>query len=69
MFVAEATEHSHAIIIDLGSDSPLVIPLALTGVASTFAVRTPSLAKYNDENNTHVVMTRKPPPWDPHDPD
>jgi len=29
----------------MGSDSPLVIPLALTGVASTFAVRTPSLDK------------------------
>ena len=57
MFVAEAMERSHAIIIDLGSDNPLVKPLALTGVASTFAVRTPSLAKNNDENNTHVVMT------------
>jgi hypothetical protein len=69
MFVAEATERSHAIIIDLGSDSSLVIPLALTGVASTFAVRTPSLAKYNNVNNTHVVMTSKSAPWDPHDPD
>ena len=67
MFVAEATEHSHAIIIDLGSGRLLVIPLALTGVASTFSVRTPSLAKYNDENNTHVVMTSESPPWDPHD--
>jgi hypothetical protein len=69
MFVAEATEHSHAIIVDMGSDSPLVIPLALTGVASTFAIRTPSLAEYNNENNTHVVMTSESLPWDPHDPD
>jgi len=69
MFVAEATEHSHAIIIHLGSDSALVIPLALTGLASTFAVRTPSLAKYNDENNTHIVMTSESLQWDPHDPD
>ena len=67
MFFAEATEHLHAIIIDLGSDSPLVIPLALTVVASTFDIRTPSLAKYNNENNTHVVMTSKSLPWDPHD--
>jgi hypothetical protein len=69
MFVAEATEHSHAIIIDLGSDNPLVIPLAMTGEASMFAVRTPSLAKYNDENITHVVMTSESLLWDPHDPD
>ena len=69
MFVAEAMEHSHAIIIDLGSDSLLVIPLALTGVANIFAVRTPSLAKYSNENNIHVVMTSKSPLWDPHDPD
>ena len=34
-----------------------------------FAVRTPSLAKYNNENNTHVVMTSESPPWNPHDPD
>jgi hypothetical protein len=46
--IAEATERSHAIIIDLGSDNPLVIPLALTGVASMFAVRTPILANYNN---------------------
>jgi hypothetical protein len=63
------TERSHAIIIDdLGSDNPLVIPLALTGVASTFAVRNPSLDKYSNENLTHVVMTSKSLPWDPHDP-
>lgn len=69
MFVAEATEHSHAIICDLDTDSPLIIPLALTGVTSTFAVRTPSLAEYNDENNSHVVMTSESPPWEPHDPE
>ena len=49
MFVAEATQHSHAIIINWGSDSLLVIPLALTGVANTFSVRTSRLAKYSDE--------------------
>ena len=70
MFVAEATERLHAIIIDdLGSDNPLVIPLALTGVASTFAARTPSLAKNNDENLTHIFMTSESPTWDPHYPD
>ena len=46
-----------------------MISLALTGVASTFSVRTPSLAKYNNENLTHVVMTSISPPWEPHNPD
>jgi hypothetical protein len=69
MFVAEATEHLHTIIVDTGSDSLLVIPLALTGVASMFAVRTPSLEEYNNESNTHIVMNSKSLLWDPHNPD
>jgi hypothetical protein len=70
MFVQNATEHSHAIVIDdLGLDGLLVVPLTITGVANTFAIRTPSLAKYNDDQFTHVVMTSESQPWDPHDPD
>ena len=54
MFIAEATDCLHTIIVDLGSDNLLAIPLALTGVANTFDVRTPSLTNYSNENkNSH----------------
>ena len=57
--VEDPYERTHTIIVDglLNPNEPLVIPLALEGVASYFPYRKPKASEYEDESIPYIDMT------------
>ena len=67
-FLAEdPDEKAHAIIFDgpLNPNEPLVILLALKGIASYFLSKNPKASEYEDESIPYIEMTIEAPVWEP----
>ena len=68
MFLHDApTEKTYAIEVNdlLNPGELLIIPFKIKGVTSYFAVRKPSVEKYEDGDLPHITMTAEVPEWDP----
>ena len=55
IFVANPTEHSHAIVVEdpVAPEDTLVIPLQLQGVTSVFSIRVPSWQEYDSSEGVN----------------
>ena len=61
-----ATDKTHAIVIDEGKNEEYLIPLSLRGVTSYFPTRKPTQQEFERHTGAVYELTAEEPEWDPH---